>query len=85
MGNRRRTYDDLCVWLDAESLAFDEERAGRVLGRRGKDGETVYEKKARSLRLDTEIEIKQIDLVESRLRARSPEYRLIHAARLGAQ
>lgn len=44
-----------------------------------------FEKKARSLRLDTEIEIRQIDLVESRLRASSPEYRLIHAARLGAQ
>ena len=43
-----------------------------------------FEKRTRSLRLDTEIEIRQIDLVESRLRASSPEYRLIHAAKLGA-
>ena len=42
-----------------------------------------FEKQARSLRLDTEIEISQIDLMESRLRADGPEYRRVHAARLG--
>ena len=42
-----------------------------------------FEKQAQSLRLDTEIEISQIDLMESRLRADGPEYRRVHAARLG--
>ena len=47
MGNRRLTYPDLRGWLVAEAEAIAEERRGRVLGRRGKDGETVYEKKPR--------------------------------------
>jgi len=42
-----------------------------------------FEKQARSLRLDREIEIGQIDLMQSRLRAEGPEYLRVHTARLG--
>ena len=48
MGNRRLTYEDLCAWLDAESMAFDQEREGRWLGRRVKDGEPGQVWKSRS-------------------------------------
>jgi 2'-5' RNA ligase len=42
-----------------------------------------FEKRTQTLRLDTEIEIGQIDLMESRLRPGGPEYRLLHGAKLG--
>ena len=42
-----------------------------------------FEKQVRSLRLDREIGISQIDLMESRPRADGPEYHRVHAARLG--
>ena len=56
---------------------------GRVDRESGPGEFREFEKQARSLRLDTEIEISRIDLVESRLRANGPEYHLIHSARLG--
>ncbi len=42
-----------------------------------------FEKQVRSLRLDREIGISQIDLMESRLRGDGPEYHRVHVARLG--
>ena len=49
MANRRLTYVDLREWLVAEQRAIANERAGRVVGRRGQDGETVYETKPRDV------------------------------------
>ncbi len=42
-----------------------------------------FEKQARSLSIDREIEIRQIDLMESRLGSAGPEYNRIHVSRLG--
>lgn len=44
-----------------------------------------FEKQVRSLEVDQEIEIRQIDLMRSRLSAAGPQYSRIHASRLGAE
>ena len=56
---------------------------GRVHQGSGPGEFREFERRAPSLRLDQEIEIDRIALMESRLRPDGPEYREVHAARLG--
>lgn len=56
---------------------------GRVDRSSGPGEFREFEKQVRSLRLDREIGISQIDLMESRLRADGSEYHRVHSARLG--
>ncbi len=57
---------------------------GRALRDSGPGEFRELERRAPMLRLEREIEIDRIELMESRLRAEGPEYNALHSARLGS-
>ncbi|MGW8283133.1 MAG: RNA 2',3'-cyclic phosphodiesterase [Gemmatimonadota bacterium] len=58
---------------------------GRVDREHGPGEFRDFEKQVRSLEVDREVEITQIDLMHSRLSAAGPQYSRIHVSRLGPE